>query len=147
MAADNEASGISHTNEQHRRHLVAARMQAQGSWDKTLLWLAAGALGLSLTFVGNLDETGGVRGVWVLAAGWLVLVMCLLLVLVSFALSRFALEKAIRQIDAGEYGKPGGYWSWATDLLNVLAGLACMLGIVLVLLFAFLNLRGGSHAL
>ena len=74
--------------------------------------------------------------------GWTALIASLLLVLVSFLSSRFALEKTIRQVDADDYSSPGGCWSLATDACNLLAGLACILGIGLVLVFAFLNLRG-----
>lgn len=139
LAASHMAVDYDDAREQDRQHLLAARLQAQASWDKTVLWLSAGAVAVSITFVNNCAGAQ-LRLKFLLGIAWFLFAASLILVLFSFASARKAYDRAIRQHDALEVGTPGGIWSYGTDALNVLGSLTCVFGIGLVLLFAFLNL-------
>lgn len=142
VETQNDASTPSSADQKHRAELTAARSAAETSWDKTILWLSAGALGVSLTFVKTCIDHGHVRALWVLAMGWLALVASLFVVLASFQLSLLAWSRAINQVDANDYGNPGGCWSRFTVALNLLAGVLCLLGVLFVMAFALVNLSG-----
>lgn len=125
----------------YRDHLVDARQRAQSDYDKTVLLLASGATGLTLTFVGDMIGTGPLVSPGRLTAGWLCLVGSLLAVLASFCASRLALGDALRNYDRGTLRPHRGRWMWATEVCNVLAGALLIAGVALVLSFAQSNLE------
>jgi hypothetical protein len=139
LAVSHMTLDYDNAREHDRHHLLVARLQAQASWDKTVLWLSAGTVALSITFV-NSCTSAQLRLKFLLGCAWFLLAVSLILILFSFASARKAYDRAIRQHDALEVGTPGGIWSYGTDALNVLGTLACVIGISLVLLFSFLNL-------
>lgn len=126
---------------EYRKHCVEARQKAQVDFDKILLVLAGGALGLSLTFV---KEVLGANVVpsskFLLGSGWVLLVASLLAVLASFCASRYALGSTIKRLDGGDRKAHVGRWATCTEILNIAGGALFIAGISLVVWFACVNL-------
>lgn len=125
---------------EYRAHLVEARERAQADYDKTLVLLAGGVLGLSVTFMHDMVGAKTPRGLCNLEWGWGLLVFSLLCILVSFFLSRMALGSAIRALDSNDKQPHVGRWTTATEWSNIIAGVCFIVGTSLVTRFACLNL-------
>ena len=128
---------------QHYRDiLVEARSNAQKSFDKHLLSLSGGALGISIAFVK--DIIGNKQAVLTQFAlgAWILWTLSVTLVLVSFFTSRKAFDKAIRQLDDDKiYAEhPGGLLDRLTSLLNYAAGASFLVATASFIYFLSQNL-------
>jgi hypothetical protein len=131
---------MSDFNEQikgYRGRLLELEQQMQLSYDKAVMALSGGALGLSLSFIKDIvDEPPLHAPRWLLAAWicWGVSVTC---VLCSFYSSSMALRRTVRQADEQTlYIEPvGGAWDKATIYLNPIAGLLFLAGVVFICIF------------
>jgi hypothetical protein len=123
----------------YRQHLVEAREKAQADYDKTIVLLAGGALGLSLTFVSDIVGNDVPLATSSLSWGWSLLVASLLTILASFCISRLALLGAIQRFDRGDRRAHAGTWSRLTEFFNLLAGAILIAGLSLVVYFAVAN--------
>ncbi|MBL8693168.1 MAG: hypothetical protein JNJ88_03650 [Planctomycetes bacterium] len=126
----------------YREDLVEGRQQAQTSYDRAILTLSAGAMGVSLTFLK--DIAGGGRAVQVrcsLVASWISLTLAVLFVVLSFVLSRRSFDVAIKNLDSQRnLGNLGGRFARWTEISNALAGISFLVGLVALCIFAYANL-------
>lgn len=126
----------------YRKHLVEARQKAQEDYDKTVLSLAGGALGISFAFVKDIAGPGPVLVPFWLMAAWACWGVSSLCVLISFYTSHIGLDRSIQHIDRGEFTyRPGGTAVILTNILNAVGGLSFVLGIGAISVFVYLNVR------
>lgn len=133
----------------YRQSLIDAEKQGQDSFDKTVLSLSGGALGISFVFIKDVIGPDPIIQPELLLAAWILWSLSTLAILVSFYTSNRALRKAIEQCDKGTIycEPPGGFFSQLTRRLNV-AGIACLIfGIGFMTAFVYLNLaqRGTTN--
>jgi len=129
--------------QKYRSWLIETERKAQEDFDKTVISLSGGALGISFAFVkdivGNKPLTNSrfLMGSWI---AWGVSVTC---VLASFYFSQQALRRAIKQVDQDEIYEqtPGGFLSKLTTVLNALSALLFLVGLVFIVIFVSNNLR------
>lgn len=138
--------------EQERPALRSGERRAQRSLDKVLRWLAGGALALSLAFYQQIAPTPSDLSLTILQVGWTLLIISLGSVLGSlitmkqgFRRERELLEEFLDgEIDSPE--ERPNRWDTATTLLNWTSTATAVLGVVAVIVFAWMNLeRGGGH--
>jgi hypothetical protein len=126
----------------YRDWLVTSEHAASRDFDKAVMTLAGGALGLSVTFVhGIVSKAAPCSLIW-LALAWSFLALSLLSILVSILTSQHALRRAIQQVDdrtVHSVAKPGGWFSGITEGLNITAALTLVLGLIFLVVFALLN--------
>lgn len=126
----------------YRKHLVEARQKAQEDFDKTVLSLSGGALGISFAFVKDIAGPGQAMSPYWLVTAWFCWAASSAFILVSYFMSHVALDRSIESIDKGEFAyRPGGIAAVLTYGLNILAGCCFILGVVAIGIFVFLNLR------
>lgn len=130
----------------YRNWLVAADQKASEAYDKAIMTLSGGALGLSLTFMKDIVQSPGAESLWRLGTSWGCLTTSLALVLISMLSSQWALRKAITQVDQRSLPgtRAGGSLSVVTAVLNVLSGMAFLLGVGFLAWFSIANLRPPS---
>ena len=126
-------------SESYRDWLVKAHHTASQDFDRAVMTLAGGGLGISIAFVRDIAPHPVHK--WMLAIGWLAFTLSLVCVFVSLLTSQATSLRMIEDMDAqrdpGErFDMPG----WATDLLNRLAATFLVLGVGFVVLFALYNL-------
>jgi len=128
---------------EYRTFLVAAEQKSQEDYDKTVITLSGGALGVSFAFVK--DIVGGqalAQPIW-LCVAWIVWGLSVTSVLASFYFSHIALRKTIKQIDENTeslYKKtPGGVFTRVTQVLNALGGLLFLTGVVSMTVFILVS--------
>lgn len=132
------------------RNAKLALMEKQSEFlDKSLLTLAGGALGLTLTFLHD-HSAKTIAGGWVVV-GLIALVLCLLGVLFSVNFSQRSISKHIDALDTwASEGFPAGHrsekvldgsvWVTVTMWANRFATTALIVGLVCVSVFVALNL-------
>lgn len=104
----------------YRNQLVVAEQKAQEDFDKTVISLSGGALGVSFVFLKDVVASGPVNHKTYLLAAWMFWGVSITAVLASFFASTLALRRAIRQVDDNTVydSKPGAMFAPITNTLN-----------------------------
>ena len=122
-----------------RDRLNEYRAHAHDAYDSTLFKLSGAALGLSLAFARQFVGDEPLRSAGALTAAWVLWATSLALSLASHYASGLAMERAIKQSDEGEEAS-GEPYARATRLLNLLGGVAFVLGAISAIIFVKSNL-------
>ena len=127
---------------EYRQWLVAAEQKGQADFDKTVLTLSGGALGISFAFVKDIIGPGQITQPLILLAAWICWALSCFAVLASFHYSNLAVRRAIEQCDSGKIHcePPGGYYTKITKFLNASGGVLFFGGVFLMALFVYFNL-------
>jgi len=126
-----------------RRLLIDEEREAARTFDKAMLTLSGGALGLSITFIRQLAPNPHTTGL--LIAAWAGLTVALLTTCIALHVSQLAFQRARDLLDDDQRGVKGALErsnvpaAW-TRRLNWTATLVFVLGIALLAVFAFINL-------
>lgn len=128
----------------YRTQLIDAEQKAQEDYDKTVLTLSGGALGVSFAFVKDILPSDSVVSQSILLLAWICWTLSIAFVLASHFSSQLALRKAISQVDEGtiRVARTGGIYDLATALFNFLDGALFIAGALLMICFALANLGG-----
>jgi len=128
---------------EYRGLLTQTEQKSQAEFDKGVLALSGGALGLSFAFTKNIIGTGEIIHAGYLLAAWIAWAASSASVLISFFVSTLALRKAIRQLDQGTIGmeRPGGWWDRATSSLNLSGLILFLFGLAMIIVFLNYNLN------
>lgn len=134
---------------EYRQWLVGAEQKSQEAFDKTVLSLSGGALGISFVFLKDVIGSNPVFEPRFLLAAWISWALSSLSVLFSFYLSQLSLRHAITQVDAGTIytEHAGGYYSKITSWLNAAGAILFFVGVCAITIFAQFNLsnRGAEN--
>lgn len=127
---------------EYRAQLLETEQKAQAAFDKTLLSLSGGALGVSFAFVRQFVGEGVASKPDFLFAAWICWIASLAAVLLSHYFSTLAIRKAIKQVDVGSIAvqRPGGHFDTAVAAFNGAGGLLFIAGLVLIAFFVRANL-------
>jgi hypothetical protein len=127
---------------EYRKHVLVAEQKAQEDFDKTVITLSGGALGVSFAFIGNIVRDKPLVEPVFLFYAWWSWALSVGFVLISYFLSIRALRIALRQAYAGSIylQRPGKWYAIATDICNVLGGILFFVGIILISGFVRRNL-------
>jgi hypothetical protein len=118
----------------HREWLLSTQLAATQDFDKTLVTLAGGALGISIAFINKVAPHPQHK--WVLGMSWGLLALSLLLILSSFMASERAHIQMIQRIDEDVDEVERGT---LTAALNWLALASFVLGVGFLVAFALNN--------
>ncbi len=128
---------------EYRKLLIANEQDAIDEFDKAIIALSGGALAISFAFIKdivkpeNMIETG-----WLLWA-WVSWGMSIIFVVAAYYSSHVANYIAIKQVDEKKiYSEaPGRRANTVTLVLNPLAGIAFILGLILMVFFVSKNFQ------
>lgn len=128
---------------EYRTHLVLAEQKAQEQFDKTVLTLSGGALGISFAAIKHLTGSGAVSATGLLLTAWSCWALSAFAVLLSFFFSHQALRRAIKQVDTGTIRSepPGGWLDRITAVLNMLGAILFGVGLASMIMFVGRNLE------
>lgn len=127
---------------EYRGLLIQTEQDSQADFDKGVLALSGGALGLSFAFTKDIVGTTHIIHAVYLLASWIAWAISSTSVLVSFLTSQLAMRKAIRQLDRGVLGNqhPGGWLDSVTAALNVTGLVLFLFGLALMVVFLKYNI-------
>ena len=125
----------------YRQFFVESERTAQEHYDKAVLTLSGGALGVSFAFMREVIGPGAVQAEHLLFWSWASWGTSITAILFSYYFSHLALRKAISQTDLQvvQYVRPGGYHDAITATLNAAGGLLFLAGVVMMIWFVYLN--------
>jgi preprotein translocase subunit SecG len=126
----------------YRFSLDTAELEVSGRYDKWVLTLSGGALGLSITFLDKIAKNPIPETKFYLACAWAFFVISLVLGLISLLTSQSSIREGRDNLDKMLEKKPlgkVGLYSKVTNALNWLSGSAFVIGTVLLCVFSFKN--------
>lgn len=128
----------------YRASLIETLRFLNESYDKLLVTLSGGALGISIAFLKDIVSLEHVRRPNLLLFAWLAFVLSLAAVLGRLIFGIEAHRKAIRQVDSGTVREErvGGTHSILTRTLHIGSALFLLLGLLMLATFAFFNVGG-----
>ncbi|WP_376693086.1 hypothetical protein [Wenzhouxiangella sp. EGI_FJ10409] len=111
------------------------------AYDKMLLTLAGGALGLSIVFLKDILVVEALKSPLLLIWAWGLFIFSLAGVLGRLLFGIEAYRKALRQVDDGtiRQARPGGFYSIASRSLHISAALSLIAGFICIAAFAYKN--------
>lgn len=127
---------------EYRKHLLVAEQKAQEDFDKTVITLAGGALGISFAFIGNVIRDKPIIDSPLLFYAWWSWAGSLAAVLISYYLSVVALRTALRQAYQGTVyvQQPGGFAARLVNVANAVGAILFFAGLFLIAGFIRRNL-------
>ncbi len=128
---------------EYRKSLLTLEQQMQSDYDKAVMALSGGALGVSMTFLKEVVIKQGIHGGCFLLSAWICWGLSVTCTLASFYTSAEALRKAVKQTDdkAIYLEVVGGRSNQTTKALNAAAGLLFFAGVVSIVVFVAQNLK------
>ena len=128
---------------QYRKDLLATEQKSQAEYDRLVVALSGGALGVSFAFVERFIGDDPPRVLWTLMVAWIVWVCSLAFVLGSHFLSTMAMRATVVQLDDGKIDTEpvGGASDPVLVWLNFLGGATFILGAFLAGVFVWYNLE------
>lgn len=126
---------------QERRLLIDLQVDSARTLDRTILTLSGGALALSITFVNQIAPQP--KSVWALSVAWGLFTLSLLLTLLSFLFSQYALDEALKDYDASYSNSPRNSlknrYSGLTQKLNLFSVFSFVIAVSFLIFFAQFN--------
>ena len=127
--------------EQYRRNLVELEQKSQAAYDRTSIYLSAGAMAVSLNYFTHVVEDGSVRALPTIGWAWTSWTLALIATFASFLFSTLAMRRSIERFDAGDASpRLGGALDTAVEVLNWASILLFLIGTVLAGCFLYNNL-------
>lgn len=143
---------------EERKLLIELQHQASQDFDKTIIALSGGALGLSFTFIRQIVPQANPDTIGLLPISWISLIAALMFILTSLFTSQVGFICATDQLNetyalapttnqqTGLIGKVGKKfynildWQPLTQICNVAAIMFTIVGLVLLICFGILNI-------
>jgi len=121
----------------------ALEQKSQEQYDRTVIYLSGGALGISFTFVEKFIGESGAHWKVCLLSAWAVWGLSVTAALASFYFSALALRETAEAVSAGLKwpAAKSRFDSW-TGFLNALSGVLFLGGVIMIIIFVALNLQG-----
>lgn len=108
-------------------------------FDKSILTLAAGVFGLSLTFINQIPHT---KCIQLLLVSWILYTTSMLSTLISMLTSQKAISKKVEYLEANDYSTPyKNPHASLTSCLNICSMVFFIAGSFSLLFFVFKNLQ------
>ena len=127
---------------EYRKHIIKAEQKIQEEYDKSVLSLSGGALGVSFAFIKNIIGDKPIINSDFLFLAWLSWGLSIVIILASYYTSHLALRKTLSQIEEDDYESfhIGGLSDKFTAVFNALGGIIFFLGVIFISIFVRKNL-------
>ncbi|MCH8060330.1 MAG: hypothetical protein IIA11_07725 [Proteobacteria bacterium] len=128
------------TDNEYRQHLIETYEELSLAYARTLVTLAGGALGLSLTFAKEIIGSSGGECRWILVTAWGLWTVALTSVLIGFYCGREAARYAREQYDDGKLTgenkeTPGGKWTGVTHKAGLIGLVTFVFGVAAFVIY------------
>lgn len=126
----------------YRKQLVEFEQKIGEGFDKTLIALSGGALGLSIAFIKDIVGAETIVSHYYLIASWSFWATSLGSILFAFYFGQLAYRKAITQVDNRTIKSEnvGGIYGAIVSVLNAVGAVSFLLGVITIIIFSIKNL-------
>ena len=126
----------------YRKQLVEFEQKIGEGFDKTLIALSGGALGLSIAFIKDIVGANEMKHEGHLIASWSFWALSLGSILFAFYFGQLAYRKAITQVDNNTIDTEvtGGIFTPIVNWLNAIGAVSFLLGVISIIVFSIKNL-------
>ena len=125
---------------EYRSLLISTQQRAQEAYDRTLVLLSGGALGVSFAFVTQFLADRAPISIGCLAFAWGAWVLSLGATLFSHLLSAWMFKRALQDLDDGKDGSATRTYDTMVTVLNAASGLLFLVGVGSAGVFVVRNL-------
>jgi len=129
-----------------RNLLIEAQQQSYQQFDKAILTLSSGGLGVSIIFLRDILPLEQITNYYFLIGSWMLFTISILSTLISFLTSQYAYSEQLRLIEEYFQNKDSGApdkknrFAQITERLNVSAAVFFILAVVSTIMFVSLNI-------
>lgn len=129
---------------EYRKSLLEQKSKSDDDFEKYITFIASGALGLTLTILNKITPIDFAVYIWLVATGWVLLALTLLINLLSHFLSSKYTNKSIDEIDENiDYASLKEKLHKRNKIINNLNSGSIFLliaGVMFILIYVILNL-------
>jgi hypothetical protein len=130
---------MSEDNEKYWHSVYELYKESSKQYDRNVLYIASGALGLSMTFIKDIVDFTNVECKILLMISWFVLVGVILMSLISHYFSMKALNQKLATIN--DDNDPKSKWlDEIVGILNLLMLIFLPFGIMMLFIFIYINI-------
>jgi len=130
-------------DEEHLKNLQKAADYSYAAFDKNLLYITSGALGLSVAFIDNIIDVSYAQYKYMLITAWVLFTLSILISLILHLFNSSQLDKAIEnyyyQNDLNEQ-KRIAWHDIVINVFNWISTIITILGIIILIIFISINL-------
>ena len=119
--------------------LFEAYKESSSQFDKNILYISSGALGLSISFITDIVKLPVASYKWILGSSWIILTIVILFSLLSHYFSMKAINFRMQYLQSNEDNKSENLNNKVT-LLNLLMLIGLPIGIIGLVTFIILNI-------
>jgi len=119
--------------------LNKAYFESSAQFDKQILFISSGALGLSFTFIKDIVELETAICKGLLLVSWILFSIVILMSLFSHYTSKQAINTQIENIE-DEKNNKANFLNSITKLLNISMIISIVLGLISLILFIIINI-------
>jgi len=129
-------------NSEYRKQLVEFEQKIGEGFDKTLIALSGGALGLSIAFIKDIVGVKAMTYECFLIISWSFWALSLGSILFAFYFGQLAYRKAITQVDNDTINTEvtGGIYTAIVNWLNAIGAISFFFGVISIVIFSIKNL-------
>lgn len=131
---------------QFQKHLLEGRRLSFQQFDKAILTLSGGGLGLSISFIHQVIQLENAFYKWLLILSWILFALSVMLTLISFITSQFAFDHQLKLAEKyyvdndecalKEFNKPAR----ATTIINITSAVSFLIAVISLVLFVSFNI-------
>jgi len=134
--------------EAYRNVLLECDKSSVEEYDKAVMTLSGGAIGLSFAFLKEIGGSWTLVHTCFLLGAWVLWGLSISSVLFSHYCSHRAMRRALIDLNRNElnYERPGRCWDSAINILNPVGGALFFLGLMSLLVFVDCNVHSRSGA-
>lgn len=128
----------------YRQQLIEFEQKIGAGYDKTLIALSGGALGISISFIKDIVGDREVLCPIFALIAWCSWATSLTCILLAFYFGTKAYRYAIRKVDEGNLNpdNPGGCYAVLTSFFNAFGGISFIVGVISFVYFVYKNIGG-----
>ena len=127
---------MSDSTEQHIDQLYKGYTYSSAQFDKAILFVSSGILGISITFIEKIALLSTSQHNWLLLLSWLLEATTIALFTINHYVSVQSFNKAIKNA----YNETG-FESKSIKYLNLASIITLILGLILLIIFIFINIK------
>lgn len=122
-------------NKEYISELNRLKEKSEEQYDKLIIYLSSGAIVLSIGFLDNIIDIKEAQCRIFLIVSWLIQVLTIILVLISFLISKYVMELELKEKDS-----KSDNWEAINKFLSIIQLVFLFIGLIFLITFIIKNI-------